>query len=92
MIKLLVCYCVVCLLQNPATITRIMLSHFNWDKEKLMERQVFSSSTFFVCVCLENFSKWRQDSSVKGEGGKEITGSDRKWRKKALTARQPADS
>lgn len=25
-------------LQNPATITRILLSHFNWDKEKLMER------------------------------------------------------
>ncbi|XP_047014211.1 E3 ubiquitin-protein ligase arih1l isoform X1 [Ictalurus punctatus] len=25
-------------IQNPATITRIMLSHFNWDKEKLMER------------------------------------------------------
>ncbi|KFO95266.1 E3 ubiquitin-protein ligase ARIH1, partial [Calypte anna] len=23
---------------NPATITRILLSHFNWDKEKLMER------------------------------------------------------
>ncbi|MGH0125375.1 UNVERIFIED_CONTAM: hypothetical protein FKN15_028756 [Acipenser sinensis] len=27
-------------IQNPATITRILLSHFNWDKEKLMERQV----------------------------------------------------
>uniref|UniRef100_A0A8C9TTR1 Ariadne homolog, ubiquitin-conjugating enzyme E2 binding protein, 1 like n=1 Tax=Scleropages formosus TaxID=113540 RepID=A0A8C9TTR1_SCLFO len=25
-------------IQNPATITRILLSHFNWDKEKLMER------------------------------------------------------
>uniref|UniRef100_A0AAA9T3M1 E3 ubiquitin-protein ligase ARIH1 n=1 Tax=Bos taurus TaxID=9913 RepID=A0AAA9T3M1_BOVIN len=24
--------------KNPATITRILLSHFNWDKEKLMER------------------------------------------------------
>ncbi|KAJ7418908.1 E3 ubiquitin-protein ligase ARIH1 [Pitangus sulphuratus] len=24
--------------ENPATITRILLSHFNWDKEKLMER------------------------------------------------------
>ncbi|CAF98343.1 unnamed protein product [Tetraodon nigroviridis] len=23
---------------NPVTITRILLSHFNWDKEKLMER------------------------------------------------------
>uniref|UniRef100_A0A8K9X5X6 RBR-type E3 ubiquitin transferase n=1 Tax=Oncorhynchus mykiss TaxID=8022 RepID=A0A8K9X5X6_ONCMY len=25
-------------IQNPATITRILLSHFNWDREKLMER------------------------------------------------------
>ncbi|XP_064421831.1 E3 ubiquitin-protein ligase arih1 isoform X2 [Latimeria chalumnae] len=25
-------------IENPATITRILLSHFNWDKEKLMER------------------------------------------------------
>ncbi|GAA6069930.1 E3 ubiquitin-protein ligase ARIH1 isoform X1, partial [Tachysurus ichikawai] len=32
---------------NPATITRILLSHFNWDKEKLMERQVISSSLFW---------------------------------------------
>ncbi|XP_070957127.1 uncharacterized protein [Macaca nemestrina] len=24
--------------ENPATITRILLSHFNWDQEKLMER------------------------------------------------------
>ncbi|XP_045443177.1 E3 ubiquitin-protein ligase ARIH1 isoform X6 [Pipistrellus kuhlii] len=31
-------------IQNPATITRILLSHFNWDKEKLMERRLITDS------------------------------------------------
>lgn len=35
-------------LQNPATITRILLSHFHWDKEKLMERQVCASFLPFL--------------------------------------------
>ncbi|KTF92456.1 hypothetical protein cypCar_00027872 [Cyprinus carpio] len=39
-------------IQNPATITRILLSHFNWDKEKLMERQHNLVKGHLRLVCL----------------------------------------
>lgn len=32
----LICMCT--FFQIPATVTRILLNHFKWDKEKLMER------------------------------------------------------
>ncbi|TSM20293.1 E3 ubiquitin-protein ligase arih1l [Bagarius yarrelli] len=44
-------------IQNPATITRILLSHFNWDKEKLMERQVISSFSVKMRTNLQNTPK-----------------------------------
>uniref|UniRef100_A0A8D0EMI4 E3 ubiquitin-protein ligase ARIH1-like UBA-like domain-containing protein n=1 Tax=Strix occidentalis caurina TaxID=311401 RepID=A0A8D0EMI4_STROC len=38
-------------IQNPATITRILLSHFNWDKEKLMESYSANALVSFQCQC-----------------------------------------
>ncbi|KAF6350798.1 ariadne RBR E3 ubiquitin protein ligase 1 [Rhinolophus ferrumequinum] len=38
-------------IQNPATITRILLSHFNWDKEKLMESISLALSVDISFVC-----------------------------------------
>lgn len=32
------CYYCILIFQIPATTTRILLNHFRWDKEKLMER------------------------------------------------------
>lgn len=35
--------------QIPATTTRILLNHFKWDKEKLMERYYDGDQEKFFC-------------------------------------------
>jgi len=40
--------CNLLVLQIPATVTRILLNHFKWDKEKLMEWYV----NVTLCDCI----------------------------------------
>jgi len=44
--------------QLPATVTRLLLSHFKWDREKLMERSVWLDTSdavkLFCCVLFLN--------------------------------------
>jgi hypothetical protein len=54
-----------CFLQIPATITRILLNHFKWDKEKLMEKYYDSQDQDQLFSEARVVSPFRKTGTVK---------------------------